>query len=463
MDTEWVQTDIQGTLFVYERKCEPCYGFLILNRLSANNLIQPITKDIELQDKTPFLLYKTKEILGIWFYEAANCKKLYQIISQVMNKANPDLISTSGPINENGKKMSSMMMTSTNTSGGGGASLVDLLNNAGSKEKSAPGLQGSPSGGEKLLRLLSHPKDQPPPPSAPSGSKPNGDSVAAFFAQVSQSSTVTPMAASAASAASNPLQSLFAKQGAVSLQELEKNDKPMPPLPSHVVLASDLESEVKTKKSPVKKAATATKPITTTPKSSKVKPIVKEENVNGSVSYASVAKTTSQPPQPQQQPQQPPPQIDDKPQLMSPMVFAAMQSSPVVAPAPVVAAPAPVVAPQPLLPPVVPMNGFSSPSKPQITPLTEAQLLQVIIRHFTLCQSFCNLFYLFRLFVICSKQTLRLLANFIKPTLKASMFNSTKKKLNCIAIQMLHAFFDPFLLQNHNIPSSPKLSPFAVY
>jgi len=165
---------------------------------------------------------------------------------------------------------------------------------------------------------------------------------------------------------------------------LEKNDKPMPPLPSHVVLASDLESEVKTKKSPVKKAATATKPITTTPKSSKVKPIVKEENVNGSVSYASVAKTTSQAPQPQQQPQQPPqqppPQIDDKPQLMSPMVFAAMQSSPVVAPAPVVAAPAPVVAPQPLLPPVVPMNGFSSPSKPQITPLTEAQLLQAF-RH----------------------------------------------------------------------------------
>merc|ERR1712141_521559 len=90
-------------------------------------------------------------------------------------------------------------------------------------------------------------------------------------------------------------------------------------------------------------------------------------------SYASVAKTTSQPPQPQQPPQQPPPQIDDKPQLMSPMVFAAMQSSPVVAPAP-------VVAPQPLLPPVVPMNGFSSPSKPQITPLTEAQLLQAF-RH----------------------------------------------------------------------------------
>ena len=58
--TEWEKTNIEGTLFVYERKCEPTYGFLILNRLSATNLVQPVTKDIDLQDKSPFLLYKLK-------------------------------------------------------------------------------------------------------------------------------------------------------------------------------------------------------------------------------------------------------------------------------------------------------------------------------------------------------------------------------------------------------------------
>jgi len=351
--TEWVQTDIQGTLFVYERKCEPCYGFLILNRLSSNNLIQPITKDIELQDKTPFLLYKTKEINGIWFYETANCKKLYQIISQVMNKmstgqkSNPDII-----MNKTNEPKSNIIATGNGTSG---ASLVDLLNKAGSKEKSAP-VQSSPSGGEKLLRLLSH---QGEPPMI----KPNGDSVAAFFAQVSQSSTVAPPP--------NPLQSLLAKPGAMSLEALE-NDKPMPPLPSHATTASDLESDIKTKKSPDKK----TKAVTTTPKSSKVKVAVKEEIINGSsVSYASVAKTTQPPLQPQVQtqvqPQPPPPTLtEEKPQLMSPMVFSA--TNPVQ---PQVQAP-PVIAPQPLLPP---MNGIS-PAKPQITPLTEAQLLQAF-RH----------------------------------------------------------------------------------
>ena len=34
----------------------------IFFRLSSTNLIQPVTKDIELQDKTPFLLYKIKVI-----------------------------------------------------------------------------------------------------------------------------------------------------------------------------------------------------------------------------------------------------------------------------------------------------------------------------------------------------------------------------------------------------------------
>ena len=71
VETEWQKTNIEGTLFVYERKCEPCYGFLILNRLSTTNLIQPITKEIELQDKTPFLLYKQKVLVKIETYTVA--------------------------------------------------------------------------------------------------------------------------------------------------------------------------------------------------------------------------------------------------------------------------------------------------------------------------------------------------------------------------------------------------------
>ena len=78
-ENEWTKSDIEGTLFVYERKCEPSYGFLILNRLSATNLVQPITKDIELQDKSPFLLYKIKvryllNVFGMYFDISAHLR-----------------------------------------------------------------------------------------------------------------------------------------------------------------------------------------------------------------------------------------------------------------------------------------------------------------------------------------------------------------------------------------------------
>ena len=57
---EWEKTETEGTLFVYERNCDPQFGFLILNRRSTRNLVEPVTKELDFQLLTPFLLYKTK-------------------------------------------------------------------------------------------------------------------------------------------------------------------------------------------------------------------------------------------------------------------------------------------------------------------------------------------------------------------------------------------------------------------
>ena len=57
---EWEKTETEGTLFVYERNCDPQFGFLILNRRSTRNLVEPVTKELDFQLQTPFLLYKTK-------------------------------------------------------------------------------------------------------------------------------------------------------------------------------------------------------------------------------------------------------------------------------------------------------------------------------------------------------------------------------------------------------------------
>ena len=106
MYTEWEKANIEGSLFVYERKCEPCFGFIILNQLSETNETQPITKDsIELygtgpasgptsaaEVKSPFLYYKTKEYNQcIWFSEKDKCQKLFQMIELLINNLrNPD-------------------------------------------------------------------------------------------------------------------------------------------------------------------------------------------------------------------------------------------------------------------------------------------------------------------------------------------------------------------------------------
>merc|ERR1719369_1359897 len=147
----------------------------------------------------------------------------------------------------------------------------------------------------------------------------------------------------------NPLQSLLTDPTVVSVEALEKQIR----LPEPAAKVSDTEIDskpVKPKKSPQVKKETTVK----TPKSAKPKPVINEKVNGSSISYASVA-ASSQP--------------SEQPQLMSPMVFTG-QSQP---------SPGPTL---PIIPPVLPMNNgmatqpMGSASIPQITPLTEAQLLQ---------------------------------------------------------------------------------------
>uniref|UniRef100_A0A8C5HFQ6 5'-(N(7)-methylguanosine 5'-triphospho)-[mRNA] hydrolase n=1 Tax=Gouania willdenowi TaxID=441366 RepID=A0A8C5HFQ6_GOUWI len=52
------KTDVEGTLFIYTRLASPRHGFTIMNRLSMENLTEPITKDLDFQLQDPFLLYR---------------------------------------------------------------------------------------------------------------------------------------------------------------------------------------------------------------------------------------------------------------------------------------------------------------------------------------------------------------------------------------------------------------------
>lgn len=79
---EWEKTDVEGTLFVYDRLASPRHGFTILNRLSMENLTEPITKELDFQLQHPFLLYRNARlsIYGIWFYDREDCQRIAELM-----------------------------------------------------------------------------------------------------------------------------------------------------------------------------------------------------------------------------------------------------------------------------------------------------------------------------------------------------------------------------------------------
>ncbi|XP_077566024.1 mRNA-decapping enzyme 1B isoform X2 [Stigmatopora nigra] len=74
----WEKTNVEGTLFIYTRLATPTHGFTIMNRLSMENLNEPITKDLDFQVQDPFLLYRNARLViyGIWFYDKADCLRV---------------------------------------------------------------------------------------------------------------------------------------------------------------------------------------------------------------------------------------------------------------------------------------------------------------------------------------------------------------------------------------------------
>ncbi|CAH2254976.1 jg7210 [Pararge aegeria aegeria] len=93
-ENEWEKTNIEGALFVYSRNGEPYHSLVIMNRLNTNNLIEPVSKGIELQLKEPFLLYRNAKcrIYGIWFYDKDECvrvaTKLNSLVKDSMKSPN---------------------------------------------------------------------------------------------------------------------------------------------------------------------------------------------------------------------------------------------------------------------------------------------------------------------------------------------------------------------------------------
>ncbi len=183
----------------------------------------------------------------------------------------------------------------------------------------------------------------------------SGDSVAAFFAQVSQGNSGPPPPALPVMTQNPLLNSLFTEK-AVS-------GSGMPPLPAAAMAASEIESDLKPGKMGKKSASTPG--VKKEPPKKKIVAQKTPDKSNGT--YASVVASVTTAAASAPVDSKPAPALGNGPQLMSPMVFAGQNNSPL----PVSAATMHVTMP------IIPNMTMIPMPAPQLTPLTESQLLQV--------------------------------------------------------------------------------------
>ncbi|KAM9327555.1 mRNA-decapping enzyme 1B [Pholidichthys leucotaenia] len=114
---EWEKTEVEGTLFIYTRLACPRHGFTIMNRLSMENLTEPITKDLDFQLQDPFLLYRNARLVihGIWFYDKDDCQRIAQRMKILTQQEQAQAQSQGGWLSPGGRGK------------GGEAKVVDII------------------------------------------------------------------------------------------------------------------------------------------------------------------------------------------------------------------------------------------------------------------------------------------------------------------------------------------------
>jgi len=89
---EWERKDLEGTLFVYERSCEPYHGFVILSTVSRDTFVQIIKPSMEFKHSPnyeAFLQYKVDvgDIYGLWFISKNDCPRVTECLINLTTKA----------------------------------------------------------------------------------------------------------------------------------------------------------------------------------------------------------------------------------------------------------------------------------------------------------------------------------------------------------------------------------------
>jgi len=80
----WKKRGIEGTMFIFKRTKEPTTGFLVMNRLTPDNLTVHITANMEIEITGDFVIYKAADddVNGLWIYEAKDRERVGKLLQE---------------------------------------------------------------------------------------------------------------------------------------------------------------------------------------------------------------------------------------------------------------------------------------------------------------------------------------------------------------------------------------------
>jgi len=95
----WDRRNVEGSLFVVSRSEEPKYQFVVLNRISSENLVESVSSDFQMELTDQFLLYRNdqQEISGIWFYSPSERASIAALLQSIVGGAQPTAAAAPSP------------------------------------------------------------------------------------------------------------------------------------------------------------------------------------------------------------------------------------------------------------------------------------------------------------------------------------------------------------------------------
>ncbi|KAI6217576.1 hypothetical protein M3Y99_01762300 [Aphelenchoides fujianensis] len=86
----WKREDVAGPFFVYMRKDKPFFSFVIVNRQSPEDLIQPILPKMSFELNAPYVFINKNDgssIMGLWFTSEADCTDAHKLFEDLKDQS----------------------------------------------------------------------------------------------------------------------------------------------------------------------------------------------------------------------------------------------------------------------------------------------------------------------------------------------------------------------------------------